>query len=56
MEWFGHKLTASPEGLLMRADAIEGKLNDGGSCAAHLRLAAATIVELTAKLAQTATP
>jgi hypothetical protein len=34
---------ATPEGLRVRADMVRNKLNDSGSCARHLELAAERI-------------
>lgn len=38
--------SVSPEGLRARADTVRDKLNDGGSCARHLELAADEIERL----------
>lgn len=42
----------TPEGLRARAELVRGKLNDGGSCAAHFELAADEITSLRAQLAE----
>ena len=42
--------TATSAGLEARADLVEGKLDDGGSCVAHLRAAAKTIRKLQAQV------
>lgn len=44
--------TVTPDGLRARAELVRGKLNDGGSCAAHLELAADEIASLRVQLAR----
>lgn len=44
--------TVSPEGLRVRADMIEGKLNDSGSTARHIRLAADEIERLRTRVTE----
>jgi hypothetical protein len=48
--FFGERLRASPESLRARAEIVEGKLNDSGSCAAHLKMAARDIEDFKAAL------
>lgn len=45
--------TVTPEGLRARAEMVGNMLDDSGSCARHLVLAADRIAELEAELAQT---